>query len=214
MRKTIGVLGSGPVAQVLAGGFKAKGYSVKIGSRDPRKLAGFSDKSGVAATTFSDAAAYGEIVVLAVKGTAAMDVLRGVGAPALSGKIVIDTTNPIADAPPIHGVLRFFTGPNESLMEHLQAGFPQTRFVKAWNSVGNAFMVDPDFPGGKPTMFFCGNDESARAEVARILEEFGWEAEDVGRMESARALEPLCQLWCAPGLLRNEWSHAFKLLKR
>jgi predicted dinucleotide-binding enzyme len=86
--------------------------------------------------------------------------------------------------------------------------------VKAWNSVGNALMVDPAFPEGKPTMFFCGNDESAKQEVGRILVEFGWEPEDVGWMESARALEPLCQLWCLPGFLRNEWSHAFKLLKR
>jgi hypothetical protein len=214
MRKPIGVLGSGPVARVLAAGFRSKGYDVRIGSRDPRKLAEFSAKTGVPATTFSDAAASGEIVVLAVKGAAAQDVLRSIGAPALDDKIVIDTTNPIADAPPIQGVLRFFTGPNESLMERLQSGFPKTRFVKAWNSVGNAHMVDPAFPGGKPTMFLCGNDEAARNEVARILEEFGWEAEDVGRVESARALEPLCQLWCAPGFLQNRWDHAFKLLKR
>jgi hypothetical protein len=214
MGKPIGVLGSGPVARVLAAGFRSKGYDVRIGSRDARTLAEFSAKTGVPATTFSDAAAFGEIVVLAVKGSAALDVLRSIGAPALEGKIVIDTTNPIADAPPVQGVLRFFTGPNESLMERLQSGFPKTRFVKAWNSVGNAHMVDPDFPGGKPTMFFCGNDEAARNEVARILEEFGWEAEDVGRVESARALEPLCQLWCAPGFLRNRWDHAFKLLKR
>lgn len=214
MRKKIGVVGSGQVARVLASGFRTKGYDVRIGSRDPRKLAAFSEETGVEATTFSDAAAFGEIVVFAVKGSAALDVLRGIGAPAISGKIVIDTTNPIADAPPIQGVLRFFTGANESLMEKLQAGFPQTRFVKAWNSVGNAHMVDPQFPGGPPTMFYCGNDEAAKSEVARILEEFGWEAEDVGRMESARALEPLCQLWCAPGFLRNEWGHAFKLLKK
>ena len=214
MRKKIGVVGSGQVAQVLATGFLAKGYEVRIGSRDPRKLTEFSGRTGVPATTFSDAAAFGEIVVLAVKGTAALDVLRGIGAAVTSGKIVIDTTNPIADAPPVHGVLRFFTGANESLMERLQAGFPQTRFVKAWNSVGSAHMVDPRFPGGKPTMFHCGNDEAAKIEVAKILEEFGWEAEDVGRMETARALEPLCQLWCAPGFLRNEWGHAFKLLKK
>ena len=214
MRKKIGVVGSGPVARVLASGFKTKGYDVRIGSRDPRKLGDFSRETGLEATTFSDAAAFGEIVVFAVKGSAALDVLRGIGAPAIAGKIVIDTTNPIADAPPIQGVLRFFTGANESLMEKLQAGFPQTRFVKAWNSVGNAHMVDPQFPGGPPTMFYCGNDEAAKREVAKILEEFGWDAEDVGRMESARALEPLCQLWCAPGFLRNEWGHAFKLLKK
>jgi len=214
MSKAIGVVGSGAVAQTLAAGFRKKGYDVRIGSRDPRKLAAFSESSGVPAVTFFDAAAFGAIVVLAVKGAAALGVLRAIGAPVIAGKIVIDTTNPIADAPPVQGVVRFFTGANDSLMERLQAAFPEARFVKAWNSIGHAHMVDPSFPDGKPTMFYCGNDAAAKAEVARILEEFGWDAEDVGRMESARAVEPLCQLWCAPGFLRGQWDHAFKLLKR
>jgi predicted dinucleotide-binding enzyme len=127
---------------------------------------------------------------------------------------VIDTTNPIADAPPDHGVLRFFTTYDQSLMEQLQSEFPDVHFVKAFNSVGAAFMVDPEFAGGKPTMFICGNDEAAKKSVGKILDQFGWEIEDMGSVEAARAIEPLCMLWCIPGFLRNQWTHAFKLLKK
>ncbi len=213
MARKVGVLGSGQVGQVLARGFRAKGYEVTIGTRAPAKLAEFASAHGVRVASFQDAARFGEILVLAVKGTAAVETLASVPEDALSGKIVIDTTNPIADAPPEDGVLRLFTGPNESLMEKLQAAHPRARLVKAWNSIGNALMVDPRVPGGPPTMFLCGDDATARAEVAGILREFGLEPEDVGGARSARALEPLVQLWCLPGFLRNDWTHAFKLLK-
>ncbi len=210
----IGVLGSGAVAQVLASGFLKHGHELMIGTRDPSKLAAWaaihpSARSGSA----GDTARFGELLVLAVKGTAAMEVLRAAGADDLAGKTVIDATNPIADRPPTHGVLHFFTSLEESLMERLQAEFPRARFVKAFNSVGNAFMVNPRFEAGKPTMFICGNDESAKNEVAAILDQFGWESADMGRAEAARAIEPLCMLWCIPGLLRGEWTHAFKLLR-
>jgi predicted dinucleotide-binding enzyme len=99
-------------------------------------------------------------------------------------------------------------------MEQLQKQFTEARLVKAFNSVGAPFMVNPEFEGGKPTMFICGNDEDAKKTVARILDQFGWESADMGGAESARAIEPLCMLWCLPGFLRNEWSHAFKLLKK
>ena len=98
-------------------------------------------------------------------------------------------------------------------MERLHAAFPEARFVKAWNSIGSAFMVNTNFPGGPPTMFIGGNDAMGKAEVNRLLATFGWHAEDMGLVESARAIEPLCQLWCAPGLIRNQWPHAFKLVK-
>jgi len=110
-------------------------------------------------------------------------------------------------------VIRFFTGPNDSLMERLQKAYPNARFVKAFNSVGNAFMVNPSFPGGKPTMFYCGNAPQAKAIVARILEQFGWEGADMGTAVAARAIEPLCQLWCIPGFRENRWTHAFHLLR-
>lgn len=211
----IGVIGSGQVAQVLALGFKKHGHEVMIGSREPGKLSSWQAErgQGIAVGNFAETARFGDTVVLAVVGRAAQSALELAGRENLAGKTVIDTCNPIDEKPPVNGVLQYFTGPNDSLMERLQRAFPEAHFVKAFNSVGNAFMVNPSFPGGRPTMFICGNDAGAKARVAGICEQFGWDAEDVGMVESARALEPLCQLWCAPGFLRNQWTHAFKLLK-
>lgn len=209
----IGILGSGDVAKALATGFLGHGHEVMIGTRTPSKLADWvaqHPKCWIGG--FSDAAKSAELIVLAVKGTAAGDVLRTIGEQNLSGKPIVDATNPIADVPPTNGVLTFFTGPNESLMEQLQREFTSANFVKAFNSVGNACMVNPQFKGGKPTMFICGNDEDAKKTVTGILDQFGWESADMGHAEAARAIEPLCLLWCIPGFLRNDWVHAFKLL--
>jgi len=211
----IGVLGSGVVATVLASGFLKHGHQVALGSRTPDKLADWAAKNPAGKTgTFAEAAAFGEFLVLAVKGTAATEALGLAGVENLAGKTIADATNPIADAPPVNGVLSFFTTYDESLMEQLQKQFPDADFVKAFNSVGNNAMVNPAFPGGKPTMFICGNSEAAKKQVAEILDQFGWETADMGGVEAARAIEPLCMLWCIPGFLRNEWTHAFKLLKR
>jgi predicted dinucleotide-binding enzyme len=98
-------------------------------------------------------------------------------------------------------------------MERLQRAFPEAHFVKAFNSVGNGQMVNPQFAGGPPTMFICGNSAAAKAEVEKILTQFGWETEDMGAVEAARAIEPLCMLWCIPGFLKNDWAHAFKILR-
>lgn len=209
----VAVLGSGTVAQTLALGFRKHGYQVRVGNRDIGKLGDFSKKSGIAVSSLAEASAWADLIVLAVLGRAAEAALHQTGEANLAGKIVIDTTNPIAEDPPQQGVLQFFTGPNDSLMERLQAAFLAARFVKAFNSVGNAFMVNPSFPGGKPTMFYCGNDVAAKQTVAKIIEQFGWEPADMGSAASARALEPLCQLWCLPGFLQNQWTHAFKLLR-
>jgi 8-hydroxy-5-deazaflavin:NADPH oxidoreductase len=210
----VAVLGSGVVGKVLADGFLKYGDSVMRGSRDVAKLAEWCAGAGTKASvgTFVDAARFGEIVVLAVKGSAAEEAVAKCG-DALDGKIVIDATNPIAEAPPVNGVLRFFTGPNESLLERLQAIAPKARFVKAFSCVGNAYMIDPKLPGGPPTMFICGNDETARASVTAILDRFGWETADMGLAEAARAIEPLCILWCLPGFTKGQWTHAFKMLK-
>lgn len=211
----IGILGSGIVAQTLAGGFLRHGHAAMLGTREPAKLAEWVKQYPRARIgSFSDAATFGELLVLAVKGSAAADALRLAGAANLSGKIVIDTNNPIADAPPDHGVLRFFTSFDQSLMERLQSEFPDVRFVKAFNSVGSARMVNPQFAAGKPTMFLCGNDAPAKQTVTEILDKFGWETADMGTAEAARAIEPLCILWCIPGFTRNEWTHAFKLLRQ
>lgn len=214
--KRIGIIGSGAVAKSLAQGFINRGSEVMLGTRDPSKLEEWQKQAGVKAKigSFPEAAAFGELLILAVAGHAASEALDMAGAENLKGKVVIDTTNPISkDSSPEDGVLKYFTSPNSSLMEALQLLFPDAHFVKAFNSVGNMFMVNPSFEGGKPTMFICGNNDSARAEVKEICEDFGWEVSDMGKAAAARAIEPLCQLWCIPGLLRNEWTHAFKLVK-
>jgi 8-hydroxy-5-deazaflavin:NADPH oxidoreductase len=205
----IGILGSGTVGQTLARGFKTHGYDVRIGSRTPSKLAEFSSSSGIPSGSFADVAGWADLAVLAVQGAAAEEAVGQAGAGSLAGKVVIDTTNPIGTEPPVDGVLHFFTGPNSSLLERLQAAFPDVRFVKAFNSVGSARMVNAAFERGRPTMFYCGNDAEAKASVAAILEQFGWEPADMGSAVAARAIEPLCQLWCIPGFRQNRWTHAF-----
>jgi predicted dinucleotide-binding enzyme len=209
----IGILGSGDVAKVLAGGLLKHSHDVMMGTRTPSKLADWAKQNSRGRVgSFAEAARFGELVVLAVKGDVALDALGAAGPTNLAGKPVIDATNPIADAPPVNGVVKFFTNLDESLMERLQRAFADAHFVKAFNSVGNSLMVNPQFKGGKPTMFICGNDEGAKRKVRGILDQFGWETADMGKAEAARAIEPLCMLWLIPGFLRNEWSHAFKLL--
>ncbi|HEU4938694.1 MAG TPA: NAD(P)-binding domain-containing protein [Vicinamibacterales bacterium] len=216
MGKKIGVIGSGVVGLTLANGFLKHGYDVTIGTNDPKKRdllkSKTNGKAGVG--SFEDTAKFGDTVVLAVKGTAAEAALKAAGLGNLAGKTIIDTTNPIADAPPVNGVLRFFTSLDESLMERLQKLVPDAQFVKAFSCVGNALMVNPDFKGTSPTMFICGNDDNAKRDVAAIVDQFGFEVADMGTVEAARAIEPLCVLWCIPGFRNNSWTHAFKLLKQ
>jgi predicted dinucleotide-binding enzyme len=210
----IGVIGTGDVGDMLADGFLQHGHAVVRGTRDPSKLADWAKAAGKNASvaTMEAAARESELVVLAIRGTAAEQVVRAC-ATALAGKTVIDTTNPIADAAPESGVLRFFTTLDDSLMERLQRAAPEARFVKAFSCVGNALMVHPDLPGGRPTMFVCGNDAQAKEQVRAILDDFGWDVEDLGAAAAARAIEPLCILWCIPGFLRNDWVHAYKVLR-
>jgi predicted dinucleotide-binding enzyme len=141
-------------------------------------------------------------------------VIELAGQQNFAGKTVIDTTNPLADGPSVGGILRYTTGPNESLGEKIQALLPQSQVVKAFNSVGNSLMVNPHFEQGVPTMFLCGDDDRAKSQVTEIIRVFGWEPFDCGGIIASRALEPLCMLWCIPGFLRNEWSHAFKVLTK
>jgi 8-hydroxy-5-deazaflavin:NADPH oxidoreductase len=211
----IGIVGSGVVAQTLGAGFLKHGHEVALSTRDPAKLKDWAAKHrGAAVKSFAETAEFGHVVVLAVAGGAALEALKLAGAGALAGKTVIDACNPIGGGPPVNGVLSYFTPQNESLMEQLQKAYPNAHFVKAFNSVGNGQMVNPHFVGGRPTMFICGNDASAKKTVAEILDQFGWESEDMGAVEAARAIEPLCRLWCIPGVGKGDWSaHAFKLLR-
>jgi predicted dinucleotide-binding enzyme len=206
--KKVAVLGSGMVGQTLAKGLRQYGYEPTLASRDGKQVEGWDGP----VATFRDATSAADLVVLAVKGGPAEELVRSL-APQLAGKTVIDTTNPIADAPPEGGVLRFFTDLDSSLMERLQRAAPDAHFVKAFNSVGAASMVNADF-GTRPSMFICGDDEGAKRDVGAILDQLGWETEDMGGVAAARAIEPLCILWCINGFTRNEWTHAFKVLHR
>jgi predicted dinucleotide-binding enzyme len=212
----IGIIGSGIVGRVLANAFIKEGHEVMLGTRNVLKeeVVQFKKENPDALIgNFKETAAFGELIVLATGGAVTEEAIRLAGEENFTGKTIIDTTNPIAKEAPENGVLKFFTPANDSLMERIQRLLPDARLVKAFNSVGNAFMYKPKFPGGTPTMFICGNDEASKQTVTGILTAFGWETEDMGKVESARAIEPLCILWCLPGLTKNQWTHAFKLLK-
>jgi predicted dinucleotide-binding enzyme len=214
----IGILGSGIVGRVLGNAFITERNEVMLGTRNVEKeevVQWLAQNSGAKAGSFEDTARFGELIVLATSGDITAVVIKTAGIENFNGKVVIDTTNPIDHTkPPVNGVLPYFTTTGESQMEQLQKLLPEAQLVKAFNSVGNGFMYKPDFGGQKPTMFICGNDEDAKKTVTTILDSFGWETEDMGQVEAARAIEPLCILWCIPGILRNQWTHAFKLLKK
>jgi hypothetical protein len=216
MADRIGILGSGSVGQALAMGFSVIGYDVMVGTRTPSKLEDWKVQTAFKGTigTFEKASAFGEKLVLAVKGTVAVDVLSALDDNGLKGKLIMDATNPIASEPPENGVLKFFSTMDRSFMEELQLRFPETHFVKVFNSVGAHLMYKPDFKGQKPTMFICGDHAESKMWVEGILDQFGWEPEDMGSVQAARAIEPLCMLWCIPGFNENKWAHAFKLLKQ
>jgi 8-hydroxy-5-deazaflavin:NADPH oxidoreductase len=213
----IGIIGSGAVGQVLASAFLNEGHQVMLGTRDVSKEAvvKWQEENATGQTgNFEATAKFGEVVVLATEGGVTTNAIELAGVENFTGKTVIDTTNPIEKAPPVNGVLKYFTTLDDSLMERLQKQLPGAHLVKAFNSVGNGLMYKPYFGGVKPTMFICGNDAEAKIVVSGILDAFGWETEDMGPVEAARAIEPLCMLWCIPGFAQNQWSHAFKLLKK
>ena len=200
---------------MLAAGFLKHGHEAMLGTRDPGKKEvqeWLAQTAGARVGTFKDTAHFGEALVLAVAGHAVESVLDLGGAGNFAGKTLMDATNPIREEPPVQGVLKFTTGPNESLGEWIQAKMPEAHVVKVFNSVGQGLMVNPQFSQGTPTMFICGDSDQAKSQVSTILRQFGWEPFDCGGIVSARAIEPLCMLWCLPGFLRNDWQHAFKML--
>ncbi len=212
MTLKIGILGSGQVAKSLAHGFKDLGHEVMLGSSDISKLEETKNNLKIKTGSFQKASAFGDILILAVKGSAAIKVYSNLNAEDIKGKTVIDTTNPISDVPPVNGVLQYFTQQNASLAAQLQKTQPEANLVKAFNSVGSGNMYKPHFAGGTPTMFICGNNEDAKNQVSEILTSFGWDAEDMGTLDAAGSIESLCVLWCIRGFKKNQWSHAFKLL--
>jgi len=210
----VGILGSGDVARALGRGFLDRGDKVMLGSRSPEKLAAWVTEMGrgAAGGSFEEAAAFGEVVVLASAGTAAEKAIKKAGKKNLEGKVVIDVTNPLVyheDAPP---TLAY--GPEDSGGERVQAAIPDARVVKTLNIVNNRQMISPEVEDGPPTMFVCGEDPGAKKEVAQVLESFGWkDVIDIGGIDASRELESLCVLWVRFGRLHGTWMHAFRLLR-
>lgn len=214
----IGIIGSGAVGQALGAGFAELGNEVMLGTRDPNsaKIHDWLTKTGkgTRAGTFEETASFGELLVLCPLFRAVEDIIKLADKENFKGKIVIDTTNPIADEPPKNGVLKYVTSGGESAGELIQKWFPDSHVVKAFNSIGSGFMFRPKFEDGQPTMFICGNNADAKKKVTEILIDFGWDVMDSGSIEASNALEGLCIIWCARGFLENTWNHAFKLLKK
>lgn len=211
----IGVLGTGDVGQTLAAGFAGLGHQVMIGSRDPQqeKVRAWVERTGhdTSAGTFAEATAFGAVIVLAVLGTATEEVIRMAGADQFTGKVVMDTTNPLDFS--TGGAPTLFVGHTDSLGERIQRILPGARVVKAFNIVGHALMVNPQIPCGPPDMFICGDDASAKQTVTDLLLAFGWPTIDIGGIEGARYLEPMCMVWVLSAMQTKTWRQAFKLLR-
>jgi predicted dinucleotide-binding enzyme len=213
--RRVGVLGSGEVGRRLAAGFSSRGHEVMIGSRDPGKpdlrewLAG--EGAGVESGTFAETAAHGEVIVLAVLGTAVEQAIADAGPAGFGSKVVIDATNPLdfsGGFPP-----KLAISGEDSLGERVQRALPDAKVVKAFNTIGSAYFVDPSFAEGKPTMLIAGDDEDAKRLVGDVLADFGWpEPVDIGGIEGARELEAICIAWVKIGGARGAWDHGFKLL--
>lgn len=215
MTKTrIGILGSGDVGYALARGFSRHGYEVVVGSRDPAKLADLVEETGgkVRAGTFAQAAAHGEVVVLALNGAGAASALDMAGIRSFDGKLVLDATNPLDFSngmPP-----GLFVGTTDSLGERIQRQIPQAKVVKCFNTVSNVQMVDPKFDEGTPPMLICGDDADAKKQTEALLHDLGWPGVmDVGGIDGARWLEALVPLWVRVGASMNVWTHSFKVVR-
>jgi predicted dinucleotide-binding enzyme len=208
----IGVLGSGAVGRALGRGWAKHGHQVVLGSGSPARaeLQQWAAETGQSVADFGDAARAGELVALALLGMATVDVLHQVGPDALAGKVVIDATNPLTFE---NGRPGLFVGHTDSLGEQVQRTVPGARVVKAYNTVGNTLMVDPELPGGPPTMFLAGDDADAKQVVADLLAATGWDAVDLGDITAARELEAMCLAWVRYGVATGTWEHAFKLLR-
>jgi len=212
----VGILGTGDVGRALGRGFVQLGHQVKIGSRDANneKVKTWAAEAGPAASTgsFADAAQFADLAVLCTLWSGTENALRIAGPQNLADKVLIDATNPLvftSGAPPSLAL-----GHTDSGGEQVQRWAPQARVVKAFNTVGNAHMFKPQFPGGPPVMFICGNDAGAKTKVTDILNAFAWTTIDIGGIEGARLLEPMCILWVLYGMRTNTWNHAFTLLRK
>lgn len=212
----ISVIGSGEVGQALAKGLVEAGHSVMIGTRDTEKKelkwTKKHDKQKLSVGSYAEAADFGELAILAIAWHASENVLAIVR-PELSGKIVIDVTNPLLfsdDEGP-----QLAVGHNMSAGEMVQQTLTDAHVVKTLNTISFKNMVNPKFKDGVPTMFMCGNNESAKTHVRELLVELGWQdIQDVGDIEKSRLLEPLCLLWIEYGAANDTWDHAVSILRK
>ena len=221
----IGIIGSGDVGRRLADGLLEIGHQVKVGTRDTSKKEvvewinrhrnkGGKESENASVGSFADAASFGDdLIILCTSWSGTSNAIKMAGQNNLIGKVVIDTTNPLdfsQGLPP-----RMAVGETDSAAEINQRSIPGAKIVKAFNIVGNPHMFHPDFPGGPPTMFICGNDEQAKKVITEnILTPFGWETIDIGGLEGARLLEPLAMLWITYYFRSGSGNHAFKLLRK
>jgi predicted dinucleotide-binding enzyme len=195
----IGVFGTGMVGETLASKFVALGHEVKMGSRtaNSEKAVAWAAKAGNLASngTFTDAAAFGEVLFNCTHGTASVEVLQAAGTANLRGKLLIDVSNPLEFVPGKGAQLAFSN--TDSLGERLQAAFPELRVVKTLNTVNCSVMVDPTRVPVDHTMFMCGNDAEAKAQAQTILQDWlGWrDVIDLGDISGARATESMMLLW-------------------
>ena len=208
----IGIVGSGEVGRALGRGWGRHGHEVTLGSGHPERdeLQEWQRETGQRVADFEEAAVSGELVALALRGSAVLEVLGRLGQEPFAGKVVVDATNPLRFD---RGGPELYVGHVDSLGEQVQGALPDARVVKAYNTVGNALMVDPDLAGGPPTMFLAGNDEDAKATVVELLSATGWDAADLGDITAARELEAMCLAWVKYGARTGTWGHAFRLLR-
>ncbi|QIK60939.1 NAD(P)-binding domain-containing protein [Dysgonomonas sp. HDW5A] len=213
----IAVIGTGNVAQALVNGLISEGYDVKVGSRSLEKDSENITKlkkahSNVSITSYTEAVEFGDVIVLPVPGSALVDVIQEIGVQKFEGKILWDITNALSAEAPGNGVIKLITTPEESLAEKIQKLLPSTHVIKAMNTVGAHLMYRPVL-SEKGTVFLAGNDEQAKDKISSIVEKFGWESYDTGKIESSRALEYMGQLYVAQGILYNGWNSTFKYVK-
>jgi 8-hydroxy-5-deazaflavin:NADPH oxidoreductase len=192
----IGILGTGMVGETLGTKFVQLGHQVTMGSRTANnesatkwvKAAGANASQG----TFNDAAAFGEMVFVCLKGAVFLDVAKTLSPNALAGKVLVDVSNPLEFS---DGAMSLSICNTNSLGEEVQKALPSAKVVKTLNTVNCEVMVEPA-KGGNPTMFLCGNDADAKKKVTELLKSMGWrDIIDIGDITKARGTEALMHIW-------------------
>ena len=211
----VGILGSGVVGQHLGFGFLRLGHEVKLGTRDTSKLNDWLKEAGEKAAVGStaDAAKFGEIVIVATGWAGTQNAIEQAGKENFKGKLVIDVTNPLdfsQGTPP-----KFAVTPGNSGGEQIQRWLPDSKVVKAFNTINAYVMINPKLEEGDPDFFYTGNDEDVKNQVVEIAKQLGWKRFiDFGDISASYWLESLTMIWIHYAFKNNSFAHAFKLLKK